>query len=460
MNPDTGDDAEDWFAKFEREARESAQRREAEQSEGAPPPLVETPAQPAPPPQQVPPAAQSWPPQQPAAPQPPADRQPPSATPWPGQPGPQPPQSAVPPHPVAPPQQPVAPPPQPPATPWPQRPAQQWASQQPPAPQAPAQPTAPQQPAAQAPQQPAAPWEQSTQALGRVEPEPTQAMTAPGQSLEPAAPQVPTEALPPTGSDSAIDLLFGEGSFKEYLPGPDPNEAPFAGRARSKELVAVEGGEPPAPRELGVAQKVLIGVAAGLAVVLVLVGLFQLGTRLPEWLAAEPEVVEPEPEPEEPPLTELPIGPVPPGEYRWNELLGGECLDPFVDGWQNTYTVVDCEQPHAAEMVYRAWFPDPLAAEEDEGATVTPGSSVFPGVDALKLQVAELCNAAGVVDLSVARDYKDAQIQGTYPATAEQWDADPSYYCFVSQSSGEPLTGSLAIPREPEPAQPEPTATP
>ena len=34
MNPDTGEDAEDWFAKFEREARESAAKRDGETDAG------------------------------------------------------------------------------------------------------------------------------------------------------------------------------------------------------------------------------------------------------------------------------------------------------------------------------------------------------------------------------------------------------------------------------------------
>jgi hypothetical protein len=39
-------------------------------------------------------------------------------------------------------------------------------------------------------------------------------------------------------------------------------------------------------------------------------------------------------------------------------------------------------------------------------------------------------------------------VQGAYPATAEQWEAGQrDIFCFVSRSSGEPLTGSIAVPQ-------------
>lgn len=370
MNPDAGDEAEDWFARFEREAREAARRREAENGDVPPTPGPAAP---------------------PAAPPP-----------------------LTPPPPVAPP------------------------------------PTS---------------WDQPTQAMGMIEPEPTQAMPAaeePGQDLV----RMPLQPPSPAEPASALDVLFGEDRFREYEPGPDPNESPFAPRARSRDLVRVagaDGGEPPPPREFGTLQKALLGVGGGLLTILVLLGLFVLGTRLPDLLGPAPAVSTPSPSPTTTP-TALPIGPVDPGTYRWDELLGGECLEPYVDAWQDEYVVVDCAAPHGGQLVYRAWFPnpdldpaldpaaDPTAAPLDP--TVRPGTHPYPGAEALAEQVGLLCAAAGVVDLAVAGQYADAQIQGSYPATAEQWDENPSYYCFVSRSSGEPLTGSVAIPREP--TQPTP----
>jgi hypothetical protein len=129
-------------------------------------------------------------------------------------------------------------------------------------------------------------------------------------------------------------------------------------------------------------------------------------------------------------------------------LLGGECLADFDDPWAEEFTVVDCAEPHPAQLVYRGVFP-PSA----EGVTDDP----FPGTEALQGQLALLCSAPGVLDLAAAGQYTDVQFLGSYPATSEQWDAgDRSYYCFVNRSSGEPLTGSLAVP-PPAPAEGEAT---
>jgi hypothetical protein len=395
MNPDDGTEAEDWFAKFEREAREAAQKRAAEAPDATAP-----------------------------------DATAPDAT---------------------------APDATAPGAPVPGAPV----------PGAPPQLANPFDAHVQSPS--TAGWDQPTQAMGRIEPEPTQAFTPepnqpftpePSQALVPAAIRFPGEE-----PDSALDSLFGDSAFREYddTLGPDPSNAPFANRGRSKELVVVPGGDgsPPSPRHLGPLQKALLGVGIGLFGIIVLIALFLLGTRLPDLLGPAPAVATPTPTPT-PTLTALPIGPVPAGDtYVWDELLGGECLDPYIDAWQMDYAVVDCAEPHAAQMVYRAWFPNPEADPADPTipTTVRPGSSDYPGGEALQAQIAILCSARGIIDLAAAGAYTDAQIQGAYPVTEEQWDADPSYYCFVSRSSGESLTGSVAVPQAPvqqAPVQPAP----
>ncbi|WP_395638051.1 hypothetical protein [Pseudolysinimonas sp.] len=360
MNPDTGEDAEDWFAKFEREAREAAQKREQDPDAAAP-------------------AASSPPPVGPQI-----------ANPFDA----------------------------PPAAP-------------------PAQTTYP------------SAWDVPTQAVPRQDPEATQAM--PTQPDEPTQALVPAPLRPPGEPEpgSALDSLFGDSAFREYEStlGPDPSNAPFQNRGRSKELVHVPGeGTPPPPRGFGRPQKILAGVGGGLLAIIAIIGLFLLGTRLPDLLGPAPAVATPTPTPT-PTLTALPIGPVEPGTYDWDELLGGECLEPYdsvAGAWGEEYTVVDCAEPHAAQMVFRAWFPaevDPLDPEAE------PERPDFPGVEELAAQISLLCSAPGVVNLAAAGAYSDVQIQGSYPVTEEQWDADPSYYCFVSRSSGEPLTGSVAIPQ-------------
>ena len=367
MNPDTGDEAEDWFAKFEREARESAARRTPEEDAAAP-------TASSPPPAVTPPPQLTNPFDAPA--QPPAEEPPPTQ----------------------------------------------------------AMSTHPDEP---------------TQAMSTHPSEPTQAMPTftdePTQALAP----VPVHPLGNPEPGSALDALFSDDAFREYEAslGPDPSNSPFANRVRSTELVHVPGGPPP-PRTFGVTQKVLAGVGGGLLAVIVLIGLFLLGTRLPDLLGPAPAVIaSPTPTPT-PTRTPLAIGPVEPGTHDWNELLGGECLQPYdaeAGAWAEEYTVVDCATPHAAQMVFRAWFPaEPV---DPEAPDAEPVWAEYPGAEALQTQISLLCSAPGVVDLAAASAYTDAQVQGSYPMTQEQWESDPSYYCFVSRSSGEPLTTSVAIPR-------------
>ena len=73
--------------------------------------------------------------------------------------------------------------------------------------------------------------------------------------------------------------------------------------------------------------------------------------------------------------------------------------------------------------------------------------AAFPGEEALAAQINVLCSAPGVIDLAAAEPFTDLQVQGSYPITDEQWTAGQRHYdCFVSRSSGEPLTASLAAP--------------
>jgi hypothetical protein len=74
----------------------------------------------------------------------------------------------------------------------------------------------------------------------------------------------------------------------------------------------------------------------------------------------------------------------------------------------------------------------------------------FPGAAALQAQISALCAAPGVLNLAAAGQYSDAQVQGSYPVTQAEWDAGQhDYFCFVSRSSGQPLTGSVAVAAAP-----------
>ena len=88
------------------------------------------------------------------------------------------------------------------------------------------------------------------------------------------------------------------------------------------------------------------------------------------------------------------------------------------------------------------------SALKDCKAKQTPAKpvSTYPGVAALQTQINLLCSAPTVINFAAAGAYSDIQFTASYPATDKQWaDGDRSYYCFVTRSSGEPLTGSVAV---------------
>ncbi|MCU1579838.1 MAG: hypothetical protein JWP19_2042 [Rhodoglobus sp.] len=302
---------------------------------------------------------------------------------------------------------------------------------------------------------PAAPTEallgQAVQPVPQV-PEPSQWFAAP---LDPALDGV-TEVFEaelvglsaPVGEGlaaSAIDDLFGDSQFRDFgdepLIAPPPPRSPGRGG----------GGKPPGgPREpIPRNQKILIWVAGGLVAALALVALFALGMRLAS-LAPAPAVT-PSASPSPSPMpTLLPVGPIQPGVYHWDALLGGECLKPYTSAWQDEYTVVDCATPHPAQMAHRGTFDD-------------PASATYPGLDELQKRINLLCTAPTVIDYAVAGTAQDIQVTASFAADEQEWDAgNHSYFCFVTRSTGADLTASVAIPQvavAPAPAPPV-SATP
>jgi hypothetical protein len=199
--------------------------------------------------------------------------------------------------------------------------------------------------------------------------------------------------------------------------------------AGSVAVPAPRTGRPPLTRS----EKILGLVAASLVGVIALIGLFIAGTRI-----APVEVIPvpvptvtalPAPVPDD----ELTAAPVDPGTHAWNELVGGECLEPYDGPWAEEFTVVECDTAHAAQMVVRGALLD-----DDDPAE-------FPGVEALQSQVSVLCDVPGAIDLEVASAYRDLQIEASYPVTAEEWDSGyRDFYCFATRSSGEALDVSVA----------------
>ena len=142
------------------------------------------------------------------------------------------------------------------------------------------------------------------------------------------------------------------------------------------------------------------------------------------------------------------MGPVAPGDYHWDELLGGECLAPFESAWQDSYTVVDCTKPHPAQMVYRGEFPDAAS------------SASYPGADELQKRINLLCTAPTVINYAVAGAANDIQIAASFAADADEWDSgNHGFFCFASRSGGADFTASIAVPQVPVVPTAVPTPT-
>jgi hypothetical protein len=188
----------------------------------------------------------------------------------------------------------------------------------------------------------------------------------------------------------------------------------------------------PAPKR---APRPVILAAIGVVALLVLGGLFFLGSQLPGLLAGPAATPTAAPSPTATPTPTAPAAPVGPaaaGEQQWTALGGGECLEPYTTPWAETFTVVDCAEPHSAQLVFTG------AVDDDPAAA-------YPGEETILSRIYLWCTAPGVLDAAAAGEYTDLQVQGSYPVSEEQWaDGQRNYSCFVNRSSGEPLTGSVA----------------
>ena len=223
---------------------------------------------------------------------------------------------------------------------------------------------------------------------------------------------------------SPIDDLFGDTQFQDYegeplLSGPPPSDP----GARAKQTARA-----PLPRN----QKILFWVAGGLVALLALLALFMLGQRLAGAPAAAPSPT-PTASPTPEPTAAVPeTGPLPPGEYEWDQLLGGECLAPFESAWQERYTVVDCGTPHPAQMLVRGQFDDAADA-------------AYPGFDELTKRIGLLCTSPTVINYQVAGTAQDIQVSASFAVDEADWGAgNRTYFCFANRASGAELTASIA----------------
>nr|WP_244638012.1 septum formation family protein [Frigoribacterium sp. CFBP 13707] len=267
--------------------------------------------------------------------------------------------------------------------------------------------------------------------------------------VPPSAPAEPVErarTAPPEAAGELPGLSFGAGAGAGAESPARASSAwvpPTAAGAHDER----RGRREPAGRLAAVVgsprgRLVLFVVGAAVVVVLALVALFFLGRSLfsgdsasadpaaTSEPASAPTTVTADPAPVEEPA--VATGPLPAGSHPWSDLQGGECFSSFEDAWQQDYDVVDCAAPHVAQLASQGALPG------DAGAP-------WPGSETLQNQMSVLCTSPEALDLTAAGAYRDVQFVASWPVTAADWDAgDRTYSCFVTRSSGEPFTTSLA----------------
>ncbi|MGO2660218.1 septum formation family protein [Mycetocola reblochoni] len=125
-------------------------------------------------------------------------------------------------------------------------------------------------------------------------------------------------------------------------------------------------------------------------------------------------------------------GPAALGVQPWTALNGGECLSDYTDPWQAEFTVVDCAQPHQAQLVAVGEITDDPAA-------------AYPGEEELASQIGLWCAAPGTIRSDGEVPVSELQVQGSYPVNDDEWtaDGDRSYRCFVSRAEGGELSEDL-----------------
>ena len=241
----------------------------------------------------------------------------------------------------------------------------------------------------------------------------------------------PAAAVPRSTSDdptSALDTLFAENQFEEYEEvGVKQAVAPLIGeRDRSAE---------PRPQRapLTTLQKTLMWVAGGLVAIFALVALFLLGEKLGAASATAPPVPAKSSAASAPPQPASTTGPVAAGSYLWNQLNGGECLQPFTSAWATKFTVVDCATSHTGQLLFKGTLPD-------------ASGTAFPSATQFSAEIKPLCTSSKVINYDTAKAVNDLQVSFSYPATAKDWSGgDRTYYCFASRASGGALPANVAV---------------
>jgi hypothetical protein len=278
-----------------------------------------------------------------------------------------------------------------------------------------------------------------TEALDAVDLPPSEVV----QSASPASPSNVAPAATVSDDTTGLDRLDQLFATTETAAATIPLVSPRVPESPRKAGANQTGTSPrvSSPEDqLKFRQNLLLTVGG------ILVAIAAIGAWVAGGIVATPAAA---PVPTETAAPAAPTATQPPGEYPFGQLFGGECLDPFVDAWAETFTVVDCATPHAAQLVY-------------SGDLASDGTyPSYPGDSRIGKAALAGCSREGVLNLSAAKKITDLQISAAYPASSVAWDAgDTRYFCFASRTSATPLDKSIAGSLMTQTAEPTPEETP
>jgi len=255
----------------------------------------------------------------------------------------------------------------------------------------------------------------------RDEPE-TRIEELPTETIDVLEAPIDAETAPPTPTNGVdgLDALFGDEKFSEATTRVIPAEEPTVVVATVSDS-STKATVKPRPR-FSVNAKAVRAVAFSVAGLILAVAGFVVG-RVVSVPVAVPTPVETT----APPVPEIRD----PGTYAWSELFGGECIDPYSSAWSEEFTVVACEEPHAAQLVAVGDF-------------ATLDLSAYPGDAEIGPLVSAECQKQGVLNLAAAGAYPNMEVSFAHAANLDDWEAgNTAFYCFVSLADGSDITGSV-----------------
>ncbi len=121
------------------------------------------------------------------------------------------------------------------------------------------------------------------------------------------------------------------------------------------------------------------------------------------------------------------------GTWSWDELNGGECIEPYTDATQDSYTVVDCDTAHSAQLV--------RVGDLRTDASIP----IYPGDSAIGPVAMGECFSSGIIKAAAYATYPSLITDVHYPTSQTQWNkGDTFYYCFAHTFPIADITGSVA----------------